>query len=259
MIDIGNSDIVIGVMTDGVLLYSARMLTIRGESLDDFATRLSEVWASRPECIQKCEGGMLASVVPEQTSVVCHAVKRIIGTTLMVLGQDHAAIDMPIAVDQPEKVGHDRIADAIGADKKYGHPLMVVDMGTATTVNVVDREGKFVGGMIIPGMRTSFDALCNRASQLFPISLELPDALIGRNTTECMQSGLLYGYASMIDGLADRIAEELGEQPKIVMTGGLARLIVNVCKRPIIYNEHLLLEGLYHIYRSAVCREDARQ
>lgn len=248
LIDIGNSNIVIGVMAHGAVMHTARIDTMPEEQPEGCTARLSALWAQWPEEWRQVEGGMLSSVVPQQTAVMREAVKRVLGIGLMVLGHDQVRIDMPMAVDHPEAVGHDRIADAVGAIAHYGAPLMVVDMGTATTVNVVDGEGRFIGGMIAPGMRTAFDALCNKASQLSQIPLQLPGQLIGRNTTECMQSGLLHGHAAMIDGLAHRIAHDLGTQPRIVLTGGLARLIVGAISHPAIYDEHLLLKGLYHLY-----------
>lgn len=234
-------------MTDGVVRHAERMDTVHEEGVEDCRLRILSLLNGFPESCRIFGGGILVSVVPEQTAVVSDAVKQVTGMTLKVLETQEACAELDVCVDYPERVGLDRLADAVGAKAKYGCPLIIVDMGTATTVNVVDARGRFVGGMIIPGMRTSFDALCEKASQLSPIPLVLPENLIGKNTTECMQSGLLYGYASMIDGLVERVEKELGTCCRVVMTGGLARLIYPVCKHPLAYEEHLLLEGLYHI------------
>lgn len=249
LIDVGNSNIVIGTMADGQLRHAARLVTDRGEGCHALARRLADVWAAWPEGLRQPLGGMMASVVPQLTEVVRRAVEQVMGIRPKAMGDGDVRLAMPVGVERPDRVGHDRLADAIGARARYDGPLVVVDMGTATTVNVVDAGGRFVGGMIIPGMRTAFDALCGKASQLSQVPLVHPGVLIGRNTAECMQSGLLHGYAAMVDGLVERIAAELGERPQLVLTGGLAPLIADLCHHPLAHHEHLLLEGLYHIYR----------
>jgi type III pantothenate kinase len=248
VIDIGNSNIVVGVMADGRVLDSARITTALGEgkfgTLASVKTMLRELRKDYPEF----RGGILSSVVPELTQAVCEVVLQVMGVEIMVMGDDRLKFGMEICVEYPERVGHDRIADAIGAISRFPSPLVIIDMGTATTVNVVDREGRFIGGMIIPGVRTSFDALCGHASQLSEVPLCAPDHLIGKNTAECMQSGATYGSASMIDGLVNRIMDELKSEVTVVMTGGLAHLISPLCRHEVIYDEFLLFRGLYCIY-----------
>ena len=248
VIDIGNSNIVIGMMSEGRVVRAERIDTIHEEPKAENLSRLRTVLEALDADRQGFTGGIVASVVPALTAVVCDNVAQLTGIEMLRMGDANVVVDMPLLVDEPTRLGHDRLADAVGGKMKYGYPLMVVDMGTATTVNVVDGEGRFAGGMIIPGMKTALDALWSRAAQLEPVPLQVPDQLIGRNTTACMQSGLLYGYAAMVDGLIVRIGEEMNTRPIVILTGGLASLVVPLCREQVIYDEHLLLSGLYHIY-----------
>ena len=248
VIDIGNSNIVIGMMGEGGVVRAERIDTIHEEPKAENLSRLRTVLEALDADRQGFTGGIVASVVPALTAVVCDNVAQLTGIEMLRMGDANVVVDMPLLVDEPTRLGHDRLADAVGGKMKYGYPLMVVDMGTATTVNVVDGEGRFAGGMIIPGMKTALDALWSRAAQLEPVPLQVPDQLIGRNTTACMQSGLLYGYAAMVDGLIVRIGEEMNTRPIVILTGGLASLVVPLCREQVIYDEHLLLSGLYHIY-----------
>lgn len=150
-------------------------------------------------------------------------------------------------LDNLGEMGH-RVADAVAALTYYPVPLVIVDMGTATTVSVVDEKKRYLGGMILPGVRVSLDALISRASQLSGISIEEPKKLIGKNTVDCMKSGILYGNAAAVDGIIDRIEEELGKKVTAIATGGMSGKIIPHCKRKIIQDEDLLLKGLLVIY-----------
>lgn len=248
VIDIGNSNIVVGVMENGRVLRSARITTVPGVGragmLASMKTMLREFRTRYPQF----RNGIMSSVVPELTQAVCEVVLQVTGVDIMVMGDERLKLGIEICVEHPELVGHDRIADAIGAMSRFPCPLIVVDMGTATTVNVVDRKGRFVGGMIVPGVRTSFDALCSHASRLSEVPLRVPARVIGKNTAECMQSGVTYGNAMMVDGLVNRIVGELKSEATVVMTGGLAHLISPLCRPEVVYDEYLLFRGLYRIY-----------
>ena len=150
-----------------------------------------------------------------------------------------------IDIESPSQLGKDRLADALGAVACHGAPAIAIDFGTATTFGVIDENNTFKGGLIIPGVKTSLNALSQRASQLPSISISKPQNLIGRNTLECMQSGILYGTASMIDGLIDRLKASLPESVNIVATGGMAKNIVPYCRHKIVLDEYLLLKGLF--------------
>ena len=154
-----------------------------------------------------------------------------------------------IKVDNPASVGADLIVAAVAAVRDYPAPLIIIDMGTATTMTVVDRNGNYIGGVIIPGLQVALDSLVNRAAQLTKISLEVPPHVIGRNTLNCMQSGSLYGTAAMIDGMIDRMEAELGEPATVVATGGLARFVMPLCNHEIQMDDGLLLKGLWIIYQ----------
>ncbi len=247
-LDIGNSNIVVGIINNGVVVHSARIATAKNDTSFNYMLRFRKMlntFRVRPTDIEGC---ILASVVPELTSQVSEAISKITGHEALVLGRKNINIDIHLSVDNPSALGHDRIADAVGAINLFNTPIIVIDMGTATTVNVVDKDQHFIGGMIIPGVKTSLDSLCGNASQLSMIRLEAPASIIGRNTIECMQSGIVYGYASMIDGIIERITNELGYECNVIATGGLSSTIIPHCKSKIAHEPHLLLKGLYHIY-----------
>ena len=151
-------------------------------------------------------------------------------------------------LDNPAQLGSDRVADAVAAINYYPCPLIIIDMGTATTISAIDRDKNFLGGMIIPGLRVSLDSLTNRTSQLPKISLDPPKKVIGSNTIDCMKSGIIYSTASSIDGVVNRIEEELGEKCTVISTGGLSNTIIPFCRRSIIIDDQLLLKGLMIIY-----------
>jgi type III pantothenate kinase len=153
-----------------------------------------------------------------------------------------------ILLDNPAQLGSDRVADAVGAIDLYPTPLILIDMGTATTVSVIDREKNFLGGLIIPGLRVSLESLASRTSQLPTISLTPAKKVIGTNTVDCMKSGILYGTASSMDGIIRRIRDDTGEEHTVTATGGLAKTVVPLCHEKIILDDDLLLKGLSVIY-----------
>ncbi len=151
-------------------------------------------------------------------------------------------------MDNPKAVGSDMIVDAVAALKDYPCPIVVIDMGTATTMSVIDQSGCYIGGVILPGLRVSLDSLSSKTAQLPNISLDIPRKVIGKNTIDCMRSGIMYGNAGTIDGILDRMEEELGDTPSVVATGGLSRFVVPLCRHKIIYDDALLLKGLMILY-----------
>ena len=155
---------------------------------------------------------------------------------------------MNIIMDNPKTVGSDMIVDAVAAIREYPGPIIIIDMGTATTMSVVDKNGNYIGGIIYPGLRVSLDSLSSKTAQLPSISLDIPKRVIGKNTIDCMRSGIMYGNAGMIDGILEHMEEELGEPATIIATGGLSRFVVPLCKHKIIYDDALLLKGLMIIY-----------
>ena len=194
------------------------------------------------------EGCIISSVVPQITDIAKLAAEKILKKEVMVLGPG-VKTGLNIVMDNPGQLGADLVADAVAGLASYPVPLVVIDMGTATTISVVNSKKQYVGGMIMPGVGISLDALTARASQLSGISIDAPRHIIGKNTIECMKSGVLYSNAAALDGIIDRIEEELGEKTTVIATGGLAKKIVPHCRKEIILDEELLLKGLMLIYR----------
>ena len=191
--------------------------------------------------IKDIEGAILSSVVPEITHEVSQALELLLKKKPFIIGHG-IKTGLNIKIDNQKTLGADRVCDAVCVIEEYKTPAIIIDMGTATTLSVIDKDNNHIGGMIIPGIKTSLDSLSSHASQLPFISLEAPKHLIGKNTVECMQSGMIYGTASMIDGLIDRIKEELGEDTSVISTGGLARLIIPYSKHEITYDPNILLK-----------------
>ena len=193
------------------------------------------------------DGSIISSVVPSVTNRVKEAMEKITGKDVLVVGPG-VKTGLKIKLDNPSQLGSDRVADAVAASNLYACPLIIIDMGTATTVSVVDGDKNFVGGMIMPGLMVSMEALSSKTSQLPQISLDAPKRAIGRNTADCIRSGLVYGNAAAIDGLVENIEQELGAKCTVISTGGLAKIVTPLCKSNIIEDDKLLLKGLMIIY-----------
>ena len=247
-IDIGNSNIVLGCIENCHILFEARMATDRIKTADQYCAELKtmlELFRVDPAQIG---GSILSSVVPPVQQVMVRAVERLTGKPCLTVGPG-LKTGLHIRIDNPAQAGSDLIVGAVAAIEAYGAPLCVIDLGTATTISVIDREGVFRGGTIAPGVMLSLNALSAGTAQLPAISLERPKRAIGTNTVDSMRSGLLYGTAAMLDGMVERIEAELGYQTQVVATGGLARFIVPLCKREMHIEENLLLQGLDILYR----------
>lgn len=247
-IDIGNTNIVVGAIKGEEILFIERISTNRLKTELEFAIDLRLIMDIHQLHIKDIDGAIISSVVPQVTGPMKLAVEKICKFQPLIVGPG-IKTGLHIMLDNPAEIGSDRVADAVAAISEYPVPIVIVDMGTANTISVIDEEKRLVGGLIMPGVRVSLDALTSRASQLSGISIENPKRLIGKNTIECMKSGIIYGNASMIDGLIDRIEEELGVEPTIIATGGLSKLIIPHCKHEIVRDENLLLKGLGIIYR----------
>jgi type III pantothenate kinase len=198
-----------------------------------------------PELI---EGSIISSVVPLVQQVMVRAVERLTGKPCLTVGPG-LKTGLNIKIDNPAQAGSDLIVGAVAAIEAYGAPLLVIDLGTATTISVIDKDGVFRGGTIAPGVMLSLNALSSGTAQLPGISLEKPRRAIGTNTVDSMRSGLLLGSAAMLDGMVERIEAELGCSTRVVATGGLAKFIVPLCKREMVIDESLLLKGLDILYK----------
>ena len=247
-IDIGNTNIVLGCIQDDEILFKARIATDRTRTSDQYGVEIKNMIEAFGVNLKDIDDCIISSVVPPVFNSVRTGVLKIIGKQPMVVSPG-LKTGLNIHVDVPSQVGSDRIVIAVAALAEYEAPLILMDLGTATTIEVVEPDNRYVGGIIFPGVMVSLDALTSRAAQLPGISLDKPKAVIGKNTIDCMRSGMMHGTAAMIDGIIERIEEELGHKATIVATGGLARFITPLCKREIILERDLLLKGLNIIYK----------
>ena len=246
-IDMGNTNIVIGAIDDEKTYFVERVTTNHAKTDLEYAVNIKSVLEIHNIPQSEITGGIISSVVPPLNSTLKSAIKKLFGFEPMLVGSGMKT-GINILMDNPKTVGADMIVDAVAAVKEYPCPIIVIDMGTATTMSAVDKSGSYVGGAIIPGVRVSLESLSQKAAQLHNISLEPPRHAIGKNTTECMRSGVVLGNASMLDGMIDRFAEELGEEPTVLATGGLSKVIIPHCRHKIIIDDGLLLKGLWIIY-----------
>ncbi len=247
-IDIGNTNIVVGCIDEEKIYFTERLSTVRTKTELEYAVDLKTVLDIYHIKRTDIEGCIISSVVPQITGIAKLAAEKILKKEVMVLGPG-VKTGLNIVMDNPGQLGADLVADAVAGLASYPVPLVVIDMGTATTISVVNSKKQYIGGMIMPGVGISLDALTARASQLSGISIDAPRHIIGKNTIECMKSGVLYSNAAALDGIIDRIEEELGEKTTVIATGGLAKKIVPHCRKEIILDEELLLKGLMLIYR----------
>ena len=246
-VDIGNTNITLGAYNSNILEFTARLATDTRKTDDQYAVEIKQLlslYGIEPGDIEDC---IISSVVPSVGKSISRAVSKLCQIVPLTLGPG-VKTGLNIKIDNPAQLGADLVAGAVGAIDAYKMPCVIIDMGTASTVSVLDRNGAFLGGVIAAGVRLTLKALTENTAQLPAIPIEAPKSVIGTNTTESMQSGLVYGTASMIDGLLEKITAELGETPTVPATGGLSKEVISHCKTNIIYNENLLLEGLRVIY-----------
>ncbi len=246
-VDIGNSNIVLGCFEKDKILMVERISTNRHSTALEYAVIIKTILEMNGFCCENISGGIISSVVPSVTNMMKAAVEKLIGKTPMIVGPG-LKTGLKIKLDNAVQLGSDRVADAVGAMAQYPLPLIIIDMGTATTLSVIDSQGNFIGGTIMPGLQISMDALAQRTSQLPQISLDPPKKVIGRNTTECMRSGIIYGNAAALDGLIDAIENELNESCTLVSTGGLSKLVTPYCRHKVLVDDQLLLKGLMLLY-----------
>lgn len=248
-IDIGNTNITLGAYREGKLLFVSRMFTARHKTSDEFAAELLNIFRLYEVSAADFSKVVMSCVVPEIEDSVIRAVKMITGEKPAIVGAENYG-SFKIDVLPVSAVGADLICAAVAAKAKYPLPCLVADLGTATKIIVVDREGKFVGCTISPGVKISMDALVERASLLPSVSFKAPKKAVGANTAECIQSGVVFGTAAMLDGLIRRISNELSlKEATVVATGGYSKGIIPCCETEIIYDENLILDGLFEIAR----------
>lgn len=247
-IDIGNTNIVLGGLEGEKILFEARMATDLIKTSDQYCAELKSMLALFEVTPEAISGSIISSVVPPVLNSFKTAIRKLTGKACLVVGPG-IRTGLNIRMKNPAEVGSDLIVAAVAAIAEYGAPLLLVDMGTATTITAVDETGTFVGGCICPGVKISMEALTGRTAQLPGISLDEPQKAIGKNTRDCMRSGIMFGAAAMLDGLLDRMEAELGTPVKVVATGGIARFVIPLCRRELIYDRSLMLKGLGLLYR----------
>ncbi len=246
-IDIGNSNIVVGCILNEKINFIERISTEISRTTVEYAVQLSSIMNIFHVAAKEIDGAIISSVVPQLTPVLKSAIEKLYDVKVMVVGPG-LKTGLNIRIDDPAQLGSDLLVDSVAAISEYKAPLIVIDMGTATSFCVVNKKNQYIGGVIAPGVRTALDSLVSKTSLLHQISLEAPKEIIGRNTVECMKSGMIYGNAAYIDGMVERIEAELGEECTIIATGGPSNAIIPFCKRKIIVDECLMLKGLKVIY-----------
>lgn len=247
VVDVGNTNIVLGIYRGRELLHHFRIGTNRQATVDEYGVLIYNLFQMSHIQVQDIEGVIISSVVPPLMHVLEALCEKYLRRKPLVVGPG-IKTGLNLRYENPREVGADRIVNAVAAIEHYGGPLVVVDFGTATTFDCIDAQGNYLGGAIVPGIGISTEALYQRASKLPRIELEKPKKVIGRNTVNAMQAGIIFGYAGQVDGIVERIAAEMGAKPKVVATGGLAELIASETRSIEEVNPRLTLEGLRIIY-----------
>ncbi len=246
-IDIGNTNITLGIYNGDKLNFVSRIATEREKTADQYAIELRNIFHIYNISKLDIDGSIISSVVPELSTSLKKAMILLTGKAPMIVGPG-IKTGLDIRIDNPSQLGADLAVGAVAALAKYDLPCIIFDLGTATTISVLGKNGEFLGGSISAGVGVSLNALTDRTSMLPKISIETPKKAIGKNTIESMQSGLILGAAAMLDGLTKRMEDEIGAKATLVATGGLAPEIIKNCEREIIFDDNLLLDGLKIIY-----------
>lgn len=250
-VDIGNSNIVLGGIQGDNIAFEARLRTEPTKTSDEYCIDVKiilDVYGFKREDV---EGAIISSVVPQVLNSIKTAIKKLTGKTALVVGPG-LKTGLNIRVENPSQTGADLVVGSVAALREHKPPLIVVDMGTATTISVLDDSGALIGGCICPGVKISLDALTERTALLPGLQLDQPRKAIGRNTIDCMRSGIMMGNACMLDGMVQRMEEELGQKATVVITGGIAKFVAPMCRTPMVYDKDLLLKGLAFLYRENV-------
>ena len=248
-VDIGNSTISTGLFgLDGELRFLASLDTDYRKTADQICVDLMNLFQLYHFRYEDVTDSILCSVVPPLNFMMEKALTRLLGKPPVVVGPG-VKTGLNIRIENPAQTGADLVVGAVAALKLHKPPLILIDMGTATTITVLDETGALIGGCISPGVRISLDALTDRTALLPGLQLDQPKAAIGKNTIECMRSGIMLGSACMLDGMIARFEEELGKEATVVATGGIAKFIIPLCRTPMHYEKDLLLKGLNWLYQ----------
>ena len=246
-IDIGNTNIVIGCFQEKQVLFRERLTTKLDATDLEYAVNVKTALEMNGLTKEEISGAIISSVVPSVTTTVTRAVEKYCGVKALVVGPG-IKTGLSIRIDNPAQLGSDLVVAAVAGIKEYPCPMILIDMGTATTYSVIDENKNYLGGLITTGMAVSADALVSRTSQLPRISFDPPKKVVSTNTIDCIKGGILYSNAAAIDGIVERIENELGKACTVVATGGLSRLVAPLCHRSLILDDDLLLKGLMYLY-----------
>ncbi|UCE19931.1 MAG: type III pantothenate kinase [Gemmatimonadota bacterium] len=247
-IDIGNTHTVIGIFEEGAFRGHWRFFSDHTRTADECALLLHQISLWSGVALEEITGIVMASVVPPLTPVFEEMVQRYLNQKPILVSSD-LEVSVAIGCAEPKRVGADRIANAVGAFEKFGGPTIVVDLGTATTFDVITRDGVYLGGAIAPGVETSATMLFHKTAQLPRVELAKPETVIGRTTEDSLQAGIFYGTVGQIDEIVRRIEMELEEKATVVATGGLAELVSQEARTIEVVEPYLTLEGLYCIFK----------
>lgn len=244
-VDVGNTNTVLGVLDGERLVFSGRIATKVDETEDDCAVRIYSFF--QINSIEKIDGAIISSVVPALNRTLVKAIKRVAKVDALVVGPG-IKTGLNIRIDNPAELGADLVVGAVASIAKYPLPQIIFDLGTATTASVIDKNGTYLGGALLCGVKTAINAISTGTAQLPQVDISAPPKAICSNTIDCMRSGSVFGTAAMIDGLVARFEKELGEKTTVIITGGLGKTISQECSSNVIYDENLLIDGLRIIY-----------
>ena len=245
VIDVGNTNTVMGVYDGENLKYDWRIRTIRDSTADEFNVLANSLFTDKNLDRKKISQIIISSVVPSAVPILNAFCERYLNISPLWVEADSVKKLMPILYNNPNEVGADRIVNAVAAYDKYKTALIIIDFGTATTFDVISKNGEYLGGAIVPGIMISSDALFQKASRLPRVEIfKTPEKVIGKDTIESIKSGIIYGNAAMVDGMVERMAEEIDTPPRVLATGGLAPLISGLSKKIEKVEQSLTLDGL---------------
>ena len=246
-LDVGNTHIVIGCIEDGKIRNVVRIQTDTGRTEAEYAIKLKQIMELYGISPRGFEGAIMSSVVPPVTGALLGAVQALTGCRCMLVGPGMKT-GINVRIEDPASLAGDILAGSVAAAACYGAPVIVLDMGTATTMVVVDKNGDYIGGAILPGVQTSYAALSSETALLPDIAIRAPKKCVAKNTVDAMRSGAVFGTAASIDGMVERMEEELGYPCQVVATGGLAQAVTPHCRHHVICDDDLLLKGLWILY-----------
>lgn len=247
-VDVGNSNIVLGGVEGSEICFEARLRTDATKTSDEYCIDLKMLLEVYGVSAKDIEGSIIASVVPQVLNSMQTAIKKLTGKAALVVGPG-LKTGLNIQIENPAQTGADLVVGCVAALREHKAPMIIVDMGTATTMIVLDKNSAMIGGCIMPGVKISMDALTDRTALLPGLQLDQPKKAIGRNTIDCMRSGIMMGAACTIDGMIERMEAELGYETTVIVTGGIAKFVIPMCKKKIIYDRDLLVKGLATLYR----------